>query len=225
VVECVKHGMTRDRPSAASFCWSSTVERGIMRPARPRAALPRVLSRTATARAWSNGRARKRPAQAGTGRTGAIRNERSGAQPLRRQASAAPLGGFAPARPRTGRAGTAPSQVATPTVDRRFVGRAARATGEIHAGGSTGNRCIAGGPGVVSPNGVSTGSNASAKPWSCRSRQALRSGCCGALSWKCCRASEAGSCGVSGRLLERAGVVGDTPVRESTAGGLGGVPE
>ena len=32
-------------------------------------------------------------------------------------------------------------------------------------------------------------------------------------------------CGVSGRLLERVGVVGDTPVRESTAGGLGGVPE
>ena len=32
-------------------------------------------------------------------------------------------------------------------------------------------------------------------------------------------------CGVSGRLLERVGVVGDTPVRESTAVGLGGVPE
>jgi hypothetical protein len=32
-------------------------------------------------------------------------------------------------------------------------------------------------------------------------------------------------CGVSGRPLERVGVVGDTPVRESTAGGLGGVPE
>jgi hypothetical protein len=32
-------------------------------------------------------------------------------------------------------------------------------------------------------------------------------------------------CGVSGRLLERVGVVGDTPVRENTARGLGRAPE
>jgi hypothetical protein len=32
-------------------------------------------------------------------------------------------------------------------------------------------------------------------------------------------------CGVSGRLLERVGVVGDTPVRESTACGLDRAPE
>ena len=48
---------------------------------------------------------------------------------------------------------------------------------------------------------------------------------CGVVTWKLCRASDSGVCGVSGTFLGWAAVVGESPVRENITRVVVMIPE